>query len=389
MANSDLHRAQRSVVLFESKQPPASDDIVPGTFNVPGQYVPSKFRLSDLQLEFKEDLLKMEDTRAEAERIIDHFHQEKMNFARSAGRDSEQIAILTVKAATTTRMHRIFKDFWHLICILIRFYRDHHKMIAEGSNRSERAIAAGILIYLVNKRLPESFFTWMGRTAQQASDWILTLCQKRLPTANDEQNIPNDTTIQQPLIETEFQLADTIFHNHIDPLFLPCTMIICQHHSSIIIEKEEEYNLKIAAKKRKIIQSSEDTEQTLSKNSESALAQVVLTLMRKEQNDIKKDLNKAIRSIQNFKSKNSSGGRGSSISARPQTQRTHGGHSKPGRHGQHFRNGHNHNGNFHGRLNNNNNPRRPHNGGRGPPRGRGRGHGRGGLHRGGRGGYGR
>ena len=108
-----------------------------------------------------------------------------------------------------------------------------------------------------------------------------------------------ETTIERPLLSQELKITQTILKKHIEPIFIPTTMLICDHHATVWIDRENENHLKHHALKRKSYDMSEQTEGAISKSNEAALSKVVLTLMRKEHNDLKKGLNKAIQTFKN------------------------------------------------------------------------------------------
>ena len=219
--------------------------------------------------------------------------------------------------------------------------------------------------------------------------YCLSLCQEGttqndipLPQLgnNNQQEQAVETSLAQPLIPQEKQLVQVMLQKHLEPLFLPTTMGICQYHLGKKIFRENEGHLSHLARKRKGHDMSGLVEDTIAKSNESELSKVVLTLMRKEHTDLKKGLSTAIKAFQNASShpKNYQGGHGLPTKARP------------GHHGN--RNNGNNNGskdrrqNQNGRYQQHNHQHRG--GGRGLSRGRqGRGRGRGGQRSGGRNGY--
>ena len=182
--------------------------------------------------------------------------------------------------AHTMQMQTIFFKFWKLNCIMIDYYRNRCGMVHQGPNRPAGYIASGILIWLIQSKLPSSFFAWLGETSHECQEYLLQLCQetKTIDSNNTNASTTNlmaETTIHRPLLSHEHKLTQTIFKNHIEPIFLPTTMLICDHHSALRTYSENESHLHHHALKHKSHDMSEQTEDAIAKSNEAALSKVV------------------------------------------------------------------------------------------------------------------
>ena len=323
LINAKICKQERSLDIFhQHKHPGTSEDTINEKHIIDNVYIPSEFRLTTMNLKIPSDLLEIEDTRNAFDDVLQRFSDAKRTFMKNAGLHTEQVAQLGLKAMKIKRMKRIVTNFWHVICILIDFYRIRKNMIHAGTNRSARVLASCIIADYFTNNLHMTFFDWLGQTCTEAISYAFSLSDEITPP-NPQQNIPNEnpTAPSHSILHAERPLVTTILTRHIHPIFLASTQYICEYDDDQTKQIDDEKHLKLSAKKRTIDDLSKDTNDAIHNTSDSNHAQAIVSMMRKENNDMKKTMQAMVNKMNQITQKNMRGGHTNPHMSGPQQNR--------------------------------------------------------------------